>query len=141
MANHPLVLTDYVLQVDLDLSQLSAVFKADIILGTRTLSVQSDGKWQDVVCYSSSCSISREGKVGLDRTKPASISMISYGTRFAFLVNGTPAYYSAVDEKSNTAALRLDIASNRQSALANVGSFDNLKIWNLDKVDLSAVVK
>jgi hypothetical protein len=135
-------LSNYVLQVDVDFSRLDPVYKASIMLNSHNLTLRSDGTWGMVSCQSQSCYFSEHGKVALDPAHPVTVQLISFGGRFAFYVNGVPAHYSERSEPISGYELRFDVASEgRTSVSNNIGEFDNLKVWNLDKVDLSSVVK
>jgi hypothetical protein len=140
-ANHNIDLSNYVLQLDVDLSRLSPEYKASIILKSQNLTLRSDGTWGVVSCPFQSCFFSEQGKVALDLAHPVTVMLISFGGRYAFYVNGVPVHYS---ERSviSTDGLRLDVAGEGGTPSSNnIGEFDNLKIWDLYKIDLSSVVK
>jgi hypothetical protein len=134
------VMSDYVLQVDVDLSRLSPGQNSDISFLRRNITLHSDGSWGSVSCHPD-CYFSDEGQVPLDPAQLVTIQMISYGTRFAFFINGLPAYYSETGGSENSYAVRFSVDGGKTSSSGNIAEFDNLKVWDLYKVDLSSNAK
>jgi hypothetical protein len=135
------VMSDYVLQVDVDLSRLSPSQNTYISFLRRNITLHSDGSWGIVSCQPQPCYNSEEGQVPLDPAQPVTIQMISYGTRFAFFINGLPVHYSETGGNENSYSVNFSVDGGNTSSSRNIAEFDNLKVWDLYKVDLSSIAK
>ena len=142
-------LSNFVIQIDtyfppsVNLEPDIEIGKTDVMLD---FSINFQGQWNMVYNdFASSIhtihTILERGVVQLIPDHPATIQWISFGTRNAIYINGLPLYYFADIQPPGMKGLIIHMGGdlNAPNALAE---FDNLKIWDLDKIEnLSSLLK
>lgn len=138
-------LSDYVLQVDMDLSQEDPSYKAEVAIdNVDIIDLFRDGYWEIVDCMVPDCRIAYSGRINFDPTKPVTIKFISYEKRNAVYINDFPAYYYILEEPEVKNNLRFVIANVTGTSVISNNSvtYDNLLIWNLDAIEgLATMIK
>lgn len=130
-------LYNYVVQVDMDLQQLEKSYNADITISgykcslQRLLYIHSNGQWDLYLC-----DFYKTGFASFDPSDPVTITMISNGKENAIYVNAVPVIYFIDNEKpSKDNYLSLVLEGKVRSTSNNTVEFDNLKVWDLDKIE------
>ena len=138
-------LSDYVLQVDMDLSQLDPSFYAEIVIGNvDIIDLFSGGNWQIVDCMVPDCRVAYSGRITFDPTKPVRIKFISYEKRNALYINDFPAKYYTHEDTEVKNNIRFGIGNGTRASVDsnNSATFDNLFMWNLDAIEgLATIIK
>jgi hypothetical protein len=124
---------NFVVQVDMIIPRSSFVNENIVIGQSDGIHLSGDGHWS---------SIFFESKTGIYSINPGSsetVLLISFGTRNAAYINGVPVFYFVDNEPPFASQLRLE--TNGQEIAYNFGDFDNLEIWDLDKIEnLSSLI-
>jgi hypothetical protein len=130
---------NFAIQVDMYLDKLDknpdrnyrAIFGANGRNDFMMLS--SYGRWEQVNCQGR-CMIPYDGNISIDVSKPVTVLMISKSRQNAVYINGKPVYYFSDTEQPSFQNLALGVQGN-VNTLSNIVEFDNVKIWDLNKID------
>lgn len=142
-----LQLLNFAVQVDMDLKNLSKSsdlnYRTEIVIGDNDIfEILSNGHWAFVNCKSENCFLSEEGSMPLDASAPVTVTVISFGSENAAYINGIPVSYFMDTEQPSAHGFRIQLSGGREQTPYNIASYDNLRIWDLDKIsNLSSLLK
>ena len=135
-------LSDFVIEVDIDMGQMHQQYTASIIVGDQdSFTLYGDGSWGVNECIADQCQVMQEGNAKVFyHSQPNKVQFISFGNRNAIFLNRVPiVFYEHGDAIPKW--LRFDVTGSWNTS-DNTGYFDNLKIWKLDAIPgLESLVK
>lgn len=135
-------LANLVVQVEIDIQKLERAASLDYFSeisysNNNIFMLYSSGRWVSVNCKGSegsSCYEAMEGTISIDPSVPVIVTMITYNATNAVYVNKIPVNYFTDDDPGSKWLVSFAVAGEGITE-NNTVKFDNLKIWDLDKIE------
>ena len=138
--NSNVLYNSFVLQVDVDLSQLARSDALEIDWRGAgdgagiVLSLWKDGRWQVTFC--GSCyPLLMDGYARVNSAEPISVTILSKDTQYALLLDNVPVGY--VDDVGRRPARRIQLSLwVEEGGHTSSVKYSNLKIWDISKLSI-----
>lgn len=123
---------NYVVQFEIQRWESIMGYWVTFSMGNDYFERNYDGSWQRNICDGNNCSRVDEGYFLTNLDGPETITLIGYGNKRAVYRDGVPVVYNVSNESSPNQDFNIQGLGQNTLGLCEI---DNLKIWDLDKIE------